>query len=484
VKELIRITGGEELKREDAKKLSDKLTMRKRSAWFSLDKEEVFAYSKEYMKFIGKSVTERLAVKNLVDLLESRGFKPVSSFEKTGVKRGDRIYLTKDNKALIATVIGEDLKEGIDMVAAHLDAPRLDLKPSPLVEDSEIAMLKTHYYGGVKKYQWLNIPLAFVGTVIKSNGESVDVSIGLNSEDPVFVISDLLPHLDNREGDFRKVFQGKDLNAMSGTIPIVEGKDFENPVKLMFLNLLYEKYGLVEEDFFSADIQLVPALEPREVGLDRSMIGAYGHDDRVCSYSALTALADMSSIDNPKRTAMVLLFDREEIGSEGVTGAKGQFWVTFIEKLLILSGAKGLYEIDFLLEKSRMLSGDVAAGFDPTFKDAHDQANVARFGYGIAILKYTGSRGKSGTSEASAEFMGYVRRLLNQKGVHWQSTILGEVDRGGGGTVAKFFAERGVTVVDAGTPVFGMHSPFELLSKADLYETYRAYKVFLEGADV
>ncbi|MDI9367641.1 MAG: aminopeptidase [Thermotogota bacterium] len=472
------------MKKEEVKKLGEKLTLKKKNAWFTLDRDAVFAYSKDYMNFIGKSVTERLAVRHLVDLLRENGFKPLSSFEEGGVKKGDRIYITKGGKALIAAVIGEDLKDGIDMVAAHLDAPRLDLKPSPLVEDSGLAMLKTHYYGGVKKYHWLNIPLAFVGTVVNSNGESVDVSIGMSSDDPVFVISDILPHLDNREGDFRKVFQGKDLNAMSGSIPITDVKDFENPVKLMFLNLLYEKYGLVEEDFFSADIQLVPAIEPREVGLDRSMIGAYAHDDRVCSYTAITALKDMSTINKPKRTAMVLLFDREEIGSEGVTGAKGRFWVAFIEKLLNLSGEKGLYEIDFLLEKSRMISGDVAAGFDPTFKDAHDQANAARLGYGIAILKYTGSRGKSGTSEASAEFMGYVRNLLNEKGVHWQSTILGEVDRGGGGTVAKFFAERGVTVVDAGTAVFGMHSPFELLSKADLYETYRAYKTFLEGGNV
>jgi len=469
------------LKKEEAKKLFEQLTYKRKNSWLSLDGETVFAYAKGYMKFIDRAKTERLAVDCLVEYLEEKGFKPLESLDR--VEKGERVYITRDGKSLVAAVLGENLADGIDMVAAHLDAPRLDLKPYPLVEDSELAILKTHYYGGVKKYQWLNIPLAFVGTVVKKDGTVIDVSIGLDREDPVFVISDLLPHLDSREGDFRKVFQGKDLNALSASIPVIEQCEIENPVKLTFLKLLNEKYGMVEEDFYSADVQLVPAFEAREVGLDRSMIGAYAHDDRVCSYTALTALADLVESTVPSRTTMVLLFDREEIGSEGVTGAKSRFWVTFIERLLNLSMIGEMYSIDFLLERSRMLSGDVAAAFDPTFKDVYDPVNTAKLGYGIAISKYTGSRGKSSTSEASAEFVGEVRALFNRKGIHWQNALLGEVDKGGGGTVAKFFAEKGVTVLDAGVPVLGMHSPYEIISKADLYETYRAYRAFLEGDD-
>lgn len=473
--------GGAALKKEEAKRLSDALTYKGRNSWTLQDRATVFSYAESYTDFINSSRTERLAVKYLVKHLEDNGFRPLSSFEENGVKQGDRVYLSKDGKSLLAAVIGENITDGIDMVAAHLDAPRLDLKPYPLVEDSELAMLKTHYYGGVKKYQWLNIPLAFVGTVFKGNGEVVEISIGLEREDPVFVISDLLPHLDTREGDFRKVFQGKDLNALSASMPLAKDGEIENAVKLNFLKLLNEKYGLVEEDFYSSDIQLIPAFETRDVGIDRSMIGAYAHDDRACSYAALTALTDLVKISNPSRTAMVLLLDREEIGSDGVTGAKGRFWVTFIERLLNLSGVTELYAIDFLLEKSRMLSGDVSAAFDPTFKDVHDPANVSKLGYGIAISKYTGARGKSGTSEASAEFIGSVRLLFNRENICWQNAMLGEVDKGGGGTVAKFFAEKGVSVLDAGVPVLGMHAPYEIISKVDLFETYRAYKVFLAG---
>lgn len=469
------------MKNEALKELVEKLTLQKQNSWFSLEREEVFSYAKTYTEFINRARTERLAVNYFVEYLERRGFRSLESFKNSRVTKGDKIYTTKDNKALIAAVIGEDLALGLDMVAAHLDSPRLDLKPCPLAEDAELAMLKTHYYGGIKKYQWLNIPLAFVGTVLRGDGTSVDVSIGLDEEDPVFVISDLLPHLDTREGDIKKIFFGKDLNAVSASIPATDSKEVSNPVKLTFLKLLNEKYGLVEEDFYSADIQLIPAMEARDVGIDRSMIGAYAHDDRVCSYAAITALADTIDSASPARTAMVLLLDREEIGSDGVTGAKGRFWLAFIEKLLNLSRVNEPYAVDFLLEKSRMLSGDVAVALDPTFKDVHDCTNVARLGYGVAISKYTGSKGKAGTSEASAEFIGSVRLMLNGRGINWQNAMLGEVDKGGGGTVAKFFAEKGITVLDAGVPVLGMHSPYEIISKADLYENYRAYRAFLEG---
>ncbi len=465
--------------KDKMKELSQKLSFSPRNAWEKLSSEEIERYSREYSAFLEKARTERRCVSHVVNFLRSNGFVSLDEAEQGKEIVDGKIFHSKAGKAVIAMRIPDGEHSALNLIGAHIDVPRLDLKPVPLVEDGGLAMLKTHYYGGIRKYQWLNIPLALIGTVIDANGKAIEVSIGENASDPVFVICDLLPHLDDRTGDFKKIFKGKDLTALSGSTPISFKDTVQEAVKLNCLKLLNDKYGIVEEDFLSADLELVPALPTRDVGLDRSMIGAYGHDDRACSYTALTALVNAEDLSRP---SCALLLDREEIGSEGITGARSSFWVNMLRRALRVTGAKlstGSFEL--ILENTDMLSGDVAAAVDPNFKDAHDPANAAKLGYGVVIVKYTGVRGKAMTSEASAEMVGRIRRLLNKAGVRWQSSILGEVDKGGGGTVAKFFAEKGVNVIDIGPAVLGMHSPYEIVSKVDIFETYRAYKVFFES---
>ena len=460
------------------KELQQLLSYRTRNAWQGIRRDEMESYTTEYSEFLDRARTERRCVSYAIDYLRSHGFVSLDEAEKKRKNAERKIYHAKAGKAVIAMRIPEGEVSGINLIGAHIDVPRLDLKPVPLVEDSGLAMLKTHYYGGIRKYQWLNIPLALVGTVIDREGKAIEISVGEDPKDPVFVICDLLPHLDDRSGDFKKIFKGKDLNALSGSEPLSFDENFKEAVKLNCLKLLNDKYGITEEDFLSADLELVPALNTREVGLDRSMIGAYGHDDRACSYTALTALVKAERL---RRPSCALLLDREEIGSEGITGARSNFWVNMIRRTLRTFGTNlsdGSFEN--ILENSDMLSGDVAAALDPHFKDVHDASNAAKLGHGVVIVKYTGVRGKAMTSEASAEMVGKVRRLLNRAGVKWQSSILGEVDKGGGGTIAKFFAERGVNVIDIGPAVLGMHSPYEIVSKADIYETFRAYKAFYE----
>ena len=460
----------------------ENLSFKTTSVWEKRDINTIDSYSRGYLDYITKSLTERLAVEETVELLKKAGFRPLEYYEtaKENIKTGDKVYLVKSGKALLAFKITGNFRKGLNMVAAHIDSPRLDLKPKPLKEKSGLAFLKTHYYGGIKKYQWLNIPLALVGTVVLENGDKVNINIGNAPGDPVFVISDLLPHLDNRKGDFREVFKGKDLNALAASIPY-KADDQKDPVKYTFLKSIHEKYGLKEEDLFSADLQLVPAIQPREIGIDRSMLGAYGHDDRICAYTAITALIDAKDLAKP---AGVLLLDKEEIGSDGNTGAKSYFWMNAILRIARLLSLDDPWESSLMaVEQSSMLSGDVAAAINPMFEDAHDPDNAPRLGHGIVLTKYTGRGGKGGTSEASAEFVAKIRKILNGASVNWQTGILGEVDRGGGGTVAKFFAEKGMNVLDAGPALLGMHSPFEIASKADLYETYRAYKAFLEMPD-
>ncbi|KLO21391.1 MULTISPECIES: aminopeptidase [unclassified Marinitoga] len=462
----------------DVKKLQEKLIRKKISVWEKRDRKAIDEYSKGYKKFIDYSKTERKAIEYTVKELEKEGFKPLNYFlEKGKIEDGDKIYYVNNYKSLFAIKIKGSLTNGINLVGAHVDAPRLDLKPEPIVEDSGIAMAKTHYYGGVKKYQWLNIPLELHGVVIKNDGEKIDVSIGDSEEDPVFVISDLLPHLDRRKGEISEVFKGEDLNLLLGTISISYDEEIKDSIKLNILNILHEKYGIVEEDLTSAELEVVPSLPARDVGLDRSLIAAYGHDDRICSYTALTALLES---DPEVRSAAILLTDKEEIGSDGNTGAKHHFWITVIKKLLKLQGSSNIeLDIDDCLINSTLLSADVSAAYDPNFKDVHDPANAPKLGYGIAIAKYTGSRGKAATNDANAEVFGKLRQIFNENGVIWQTGELGKVDQGGGGTIAKFFAEKGLSVIDAGVALFGMHSPYELASKGDLYETYYAYKVFL-----
>ena len=441
-----------------------KLVFEPEIVWKKRKREEIESFSKEYSKFLTKSKTERLVVKNLVTDAEEHGFSDDIS--------SDRFYVVNKDKTVAFFRIVDDLKNGLNIVATHIDSPRIDLKPRFLFEDSGVLLLKTHYYGGIKKYHWLNIPLCLKGVIFKTDGNTVEVSIGDEPTEPVLVISDLLPHLDKEDKKVSEKFQGEDLAPIAGTIPIEEEE--KEAVKLFILKLLNEKYGVTEEDLLGADLELVPAFESRSAGLDSSLIAGYGHDDRVCAYSAFRAILDSKSL---KRSSIVLLFDREEIGSEGNTGAKERFWMRTLKKIINMRDLK--IDVDDVIEKSAILSGDVAAALDPKYKSVMEFLNAPKLGYGIVLVKYTGVRGKSGTSEASAEFFGKIRNLFKQNGVSWQIGELGKVDQGGGGTVAKFFAELGAWVLDAGPAVLGMHSPYELVSKADLYETYMAYKTFL-----
>jgi aspartyl aminopeptidase len=467
----------------DIHELEKKLTIQKKSVWSKRDIDSIEGYTSKYKKFIDYSKTERLAVKYSIKLLEDNGFKPLSYYEGIGkIDLGDKIYFVNREKSLFAIKYNHSMKNGINLVGAHIDSPRFDFKPEPLIEDENIAMAKTHYYGGVKKYHWFNIPLELHGVVVKSDGTKVEVSIGDDENDPIFVISDLLPHLD-KELPNKKVseaFDPEKMNLILGTISITyeNDKKVNNPVKLNVLKILFEKYGIIEEDLVSAELEVVPALKARDVGLDRSLMASYGHDDRVCAYTALTGLIDSSSsLKNPA----VLLVDKEEIGSDGNTGAKNHFWVNVIRKIMHLAKEEKVCSIiDDVISNSALLSADVSAAVDPNYKEAHDLSNAPRLGYGITLMKYTGSGGKSRTNDANAELLAKVRNLFNKEDISWQVGELGKVDRGGGGTIALFFAEKGLDVLDAGVPLLGMHSPYEIASKADIYETYLAYKTFFE----
>lgn len=369
------------------------------------------------------------------------------------------------------------------MVVAHIDAPRLDLKTVPLIEDGDMALLKTHYYGGIKKYQWVNIPLALHGTVIRRDGSSVDLCIGEKDTDPVFTINDLLPHLAGKSQGEKKLLdgiEGENLRLVVGNRPI-EDKDLSERIKALTLKHLHDEYGIEEEDFISAEIEVVPAFPARDIGFDRSMVGAYGHDDRVCSYAAYRALLDLPS--TPEKTTVVFLVDKEEIGSYGVTGIRSRFLQNALGKLIRLQDPSAS-EASFreMFEKSFALSADVGAVINPMFKEVFDPMVSPRMGYGVILEKYTGSRGKAGASDASAELMGKVRKIFNDNNIIWQPGSLGKVDEGGGGTVAYYLADLGIQVVDCGVGVDGMHSPFEVISKADLYEAYKAYQAFLRDA--
>ena len=429
---------------------------------------EMENYCKRYAAFMDESKTEREATAWAIAQAEKLGYKPFAP--GMDAKPGDKIYYNNRDKAIALAVIGtESLARGINICAAHVDSPRLDLKPIPLYEDSEIAYLKTHYYGGVKKYQWVTVPLALHGVIYRKDGTLVDVTIGEDDADPILMISDLLPHLaaDQMQKTLAKGIEGEQLNVILGTEPIEgEGADL---VKLNIMKLLNEKYGIVEADFLSAELTIVPAGKCREVGLDRSLLAAYGHDDRVCAYAELHALF---AIDTPAKTAVCILADKEEIGSVGVSGMKSHFFEHFIGTLCDAQGVK----LEDCFANSFCLSADVSNAFDPNFAETCDKRNNSRLNYGVAICKYTGSRGKGGASDASAEAMGHVRSTLDGAGVIWQTATLGKVDQGGGGTVAAFMANRNIVTVDAGVPVLSMHAPMELVSKLDCYETMLACK--------
>ena len=431
-------------------------------------KEEMERYCKRYAAFMDACKTEREATAWAVETALSNGFKAM--VPGMDIQPGDKVFYNNRNKSILLAVIGkESLAQGANICAAHVDSPRMDIKPNPLYEDSEIAYFKTHYYGGVKKYQWVTIPLAIHGVVYRKDGNVVNITIGEDDADPVLYVSDLLIHLsaDQLQKTAAKVIEGEQLNVILGTQPL-SGEEGD-AVKLNILKLLNENYGITEEDFLSAARTVVPAGKCREVGLDRSLLGAYGHDDRVCAYAEIEPLLTMGI---PKHTAVCILADKEEIGSVGVTGMQSHAFEYFMEMLCDAQGVK----LSQCFANSFCLSADVSNAFDPNFPEVSDRRNNCKLNYGVAILKYTGSRGKAGASDASAEAMGHVRTTLNNAGVRWQIATLGKVDQGGGGTVAAYMANRNIVTVDAGVPVLSMHAPMELVSKLDCYMTMLACK--------
>ena len=446
----------------------EKLFYQQKNGYDLIDAEEsrlAFAYCEGYKQFLNASRTEREAVREAISIAESEGFVPY--VPGMALKAGDRVYQSNRGKALMLAVIGEQpLSEGCVIAGAHVDCPRLDLKQVPMYEDTEMAFFKTHYYGGIKKYQWVAIPLELHGVVALKNGDLIDVVIGRDPDDPQFVITDLLPHLaaDQMKKTLAEGITGEGLNILIGSMPYDdEGKD---RVKLAILSLLYDDYGITEEDFLSAELVATPAFEARDIGLDRSLIGGYGHDDRVCAYAELRAILDVKT---PKRTAVCILADKEEIGSEGVSGMKSRAFETFMEDLCDAQGVA----LRRCFENSFCISADVCNAFDPNFPEVSEKRNEAKVNYGMGICKYTGARGKSGTSDASAEIVAHLRRLFAENGVVWQLVELGKVDQGGGGTIAKFMAERNIDTIDAGVPVLSMHAPFEVVSKFDCWMTYK-----------
>ena len=431
-------------------------------------KSEMESYCKRYAAFMDACKTEREATAWAVETAKANGFKALTAGMQ--LQPGDKVYYNNRDKSILLAVIGsESLARGANICAAHVDSPRMDLKPNPMYEDSEIAYFKTHYYGGIKKYQWTAIPLALHGVVYRRDGKVITVTIGEEDTDPVLYVSDLLIHLsaDQLQKTAAKVIEGEQLNVILGTEPLAGAES--DAVKLNVMKLLNEKYGIVEEDFLSAELTVVPAGKCREVGLDRSLLGAYGHDDRVCAFAEIEPLLTMGT---PKHTAVCILADKEEIGSVGVTGMQSHAFEYFMEMLCDMQGVK-LMEC---FANSFCLSADVSNAFDPNFPEVSDRRNNSKLNYGVAILKYTGSRGKGGASDASAEAMGHVRTTLNNAGVKWQIATLGKVDQGGGGTVAAYMANRNIVTVDAGVPVLSMHAPIEVVSKLDCYMTMLACK--------
>lgn len=456
---------------------------KRKNVWLNIDdskKSKLEEISKDYIDFLNVSKTERLATKEIIRRAKEAGFKSLDEkIESGSLNSGDKVYAVNKNKAVVLFVIGsEDLEKGMSIVGAHTDAPRLDLKPVPLAEDSSIAYFKTHYYGGIKKYQWTTIPLALHGVIFTKDGEKVEVSIGENDDEPVFTISELLIHLSKKQMDkpAREAIEGEQLKVIVGSIPLDDKED--NRVKRNILEILNKKYGIIEEDFITAEFEVVPAIKARNAGLDNSMIIAHGQDDRICTYSTLNAIFN---IEKPSRTAVALFVDKEEIGSYGSTAMTSQFFENTVLELLNIKDKANLISLKRSLQNSKVLSADVTSAYDPNFKDVSEIDNSAQFGCGVALTKYTGSGGKGGSNDANAEYLQEVRSAFDKGEVIYQTGELGAVDAGGGGTIAFILAEYGMDVVDCGTPVISMHAPTELVSKADLYQTVRAYKAFYEN---
>jgi len=452
------------------------------------------AFSKEYIDFISECKTERECVDSVVNTIEEAGFVELNKLiaAKKKLKTGDKVYAVNMNKNVAMFIIGKrPLEEGMNILGAHIDSPRMDLKQNPLYEDSELALLDTHYYGGIKKYQWVTIPLALHGVIIKKDGTTVEVNIGEDADDPVFFVSDLLIHLasEQLEKKGNKVVEGEALDVIVGHKPLIikpsnkkgEDEKSKSPVKDNFLDILKKNYDVEEEDFLSAEIEVVPAGRAREAGLDRSLILGYGHDDRVCAFPSMKAMLNVKNLD---RTACCLLVDKEEIGSVGATGMQSKFFENTVAELLALTGEYNDLTLRRCLKSSAMLSSDVSAGFDPTYASAFEKKNAAFLGHGMVFNKFTGARGKSGSNDANAEYIAHIREVLAKDKVDFQTAELGKVDIGGGGTIAYILALFGMNVIDAGIAVLNMHAPWECISKADLYETLKGYEAFLKYCSI
>lgn len=461
-----------------SEELKDKLFNKKENGWKDLNDEEknkIFEFSDNYMSFLNVSKTEREFIKNARKLADENGYKDIMEFDS--LKPGDKIYFINREKSMYLAIIGtEPIENGLHIIGSHVDSPRLDLKPNPLCEDTELAYFKTHYYGGIKKYQWTTIPLAIHGRIVKPNGEKIDICIGEDANDPIFTITDLLPHLaqDQMQKKLKDGIDGEDLKLLVGSIPYgnENGTDL---VKLNILNILNEKYGITEADLSSSEIELVPEFKARSLGFDSGLVAAYGQDDKVCAYTSLMA---MMELDNVKNTAVCILSDKEEIGSMGNTGMESHMFDFFVSEILNKLGVNKPNLLDRVFCFSKMLSSDVDAGYDPIYASVSDRENAGFLGKGISLNKYTGARGKSGASDANAEYVAWIRNLLEKNDIKYQIAELGKVDIGGGGTIAYIIANKGADVIDLGVPVLSMHAPYEVTSKYDVYSAYRTYKAF------
>ena len=463
--------------KKELEELKKKLFVSKENGWLDLNnntKQDIFSYAKGYINYLNNSKTEREIISSSKKIAEENGFKNIEKIKE--LKPGDKVYYINHEKSMYLAIIGkDDIEKGLNIIGAHADSPRLDLKPNPLYEDSELAFFKTHYYGGIKKYQWTTIPLAIHGVIVKANGEKVEVKIGEDENDPIFTITDLLPHLaqDQMEKKLKNGIDGEDLNLLVGSIPY--DKDISEAVKLNILNILNEKYGITEVDFTSSELELVPAMPCRSMGFDNSMVAGYGQDDKICVYASLTALM---KIEKPKRTAVCIISDKEEIGSMGNTGMESHVFDTFIAEILNKMGINKPNLLDKVFCNSKMLSADVDAALDPIYASVSERNNASYLGKGVGLNKYTGARGKSGASDANAEFVAEVRNIFEKNNVRYQISELGKVDVGGGGTIAYILANKGVDVIDCGVPILSMHSPYEVSSKFDLYSAYQGYMAF------
>ena len=460
----------------NAKDLKEKLFYQKKNGLLKTDDatyNKANEYCEGYKKFLDNAKTEREAVKTAIAMATAKGFVPFERGKE--YKYGDKVYFNNRGKTVAFVVFGKENNEnGVNITAAHVDSPRLDLKPNPLYEEIDLALFKTHYYGGIRKYQWPAVPLALHGVFAKKDGSVLEVTLGEKDDEPKFVVNDLLPHLASEQNKrtLPEGIKGEELNVLVGSMPFKDDEGSEL-VKLNILKLLNEKYGIVEEDFLSAELELVPAFKASDIGFDKSMIGSYGQDDRVCAYPALTAILE---VENPQKTAIAILTDKEEIGSEGNTGLNSDFLMHVVGDITKMQGG----DVTVALRNSKCLSADVNAATDPTFQDVMEKRNASFLNYGVVVTKYTGSRGKAATSDASAEYVASIRAMLDNANIVWQTGELGKVDIGGGGTVAMYIANLGVDVVDLGVPVLSMHSPFETTSKLDVYMCYRAMYEFMK----